>query len=68
MLQLFSPDFIDWLFTVPESGFSFELAYGDLVGSIPADDAGPAALAAVWNCTGEIAERIRKECAEEASS
>ena len=66
MLQLFSPDFIDWLVTVPGRGFAFELAYGDLVASIPAGEAGADELAALWDCTGKVAERIRRECAEEA--
>jgi hypothetical protein len=65
MLQLFSPKFIDWLVTVPIPGFAFELAYGDLVGSIPGRDPKPSDLASLWDCTGEIAERIRRECAEE---
>lgn len=67
MLQLFSPDFIDWLVRVPDPGFAFELAYGDLVGSIPAAGAGLGELAALWECTGEVAERVRRECAEAAS-
>ncbi len=64
MLQLFSPDFIDWLVTAPPSGFAFELAYGDLVGSIPAAGVGAPELAGLWDCTGRVAERIRLECAE----
>jgi hypothetical protein len=66
MLRLFSSDFIDWLVTVPAPGFAYELAYGDLVASVPAGDAGPGELAALWDCTGEVAERIRRECTEEA--
>jgi hypothetical protein len=67
MLQFLSPKFIDWLITVPEPGFAFELAYGDLVGSIPAHGAGSRELGALWDCTGEVAERIRRECRETAS-
>ncbi|HEX2129627.1 MAG TPA: hypothetical protein VHF58_10470 [Solirubrobacterales bacterium] len=66
MLQLFSPDFIDWLVTTPPAGFAFELAYGDLVGSIPAAGVGADELAAVWDAAGEVAARLRKECGEEA--
>ena len=34
MRQLLSPKVIDWLVTEPAEGFSFELAYGALPGSI----------------------------------
>ena len=64
MLQLFSPDFIDWLVTAPPAGFAFELAYGDLIGSIPASGAGADELFAVWESTAAISERLRRECAE----
>jgi hypothetical protein len=64
MLQLFSPQFIDWLVTEPDPGFAFELAYGDLVGSMPAAGLGPGELTALWECTEEVARRIRRECAE----
>ena len=59
--QLLSPSFIDWLVTAPPPSFAFELAYGDLVGSV--DTTGdPEDL---WDATGAVAKRIRDECAEE---
>ena len=64
MLQLFSPDVIDWLVTTPPAGFAFELAYGDLVGSVPTAGAGTDELEGIWDATSAIADRIRKECAE----
>jgi hypothetical protein len=64
--QLLSPTFIDWLVTEPPSGFAFELAYGDLVGSVDAGDCSPGRLAALWDATGAVAGRIAAECAEEA--
>ncbi len=66
MRQLFAPAFIDWLVTVPPASFAFELAYGDLVGSVEVGDASPEHLAALWDATGAVAERIRDECREEA--
>lgn len=68
MLQLFSPDFIDWLVRVPPPGFAFELAYGDLVGSIPAGTVGAEDLQALWSCVGEVAERVRQECSEQVAT
>ena len=65
MLQLFSPEFIDWLVGEPPPGFAFELAYGDLVGSLPSGGIGADELAALWECTGAVAERIHQECEEE---
>ena len=59
--QLLSPKFIDWLVTGPPPSFAFELAYGDLVGSVDASD-DPEAL---WKATGAVAKRIRDECEEE---
>ncbi|MGI8462456.1 MAG: hypothetical protein ACR2OC_12645 [Solirubrobacterales bacterium] len=41
-----SPTFIDWLAESEPHDFSFELAYGDLVGSIEADDPDEATLVA----------------------
>jgi hypothetical protein len=64
--QLLSPKFIDWLATEPPPGFAFELAYGDLAGSVEAGDCSVDRLAAVWDATGAVAERIAAECAEEA--
>jgi hypothetical protein len=66
MLQLFSPDFIDWLVSAPPADFAFELAYGDLVGSVPANAAGPEALDSLWECTAAVADRIQRECAEDS--
>ena len=66
MLQLFSPDFIDWLVTAPSEGFAFELAYGDLVASIPAAGASAQSVASLWESAGSVAKRIRRECAEGA--
>ena len=56
--QLFSPAFIDWLSTEPPADFSFELAYGALLGTIEEDDPTPAALAALCDATAHVAERI----------
>jgi hypothetical protein len=64
MARLFSPEFGEWLTTVPPGGFGFELAYGDLVGAIPAAELGSDELAGLWDSTGEIAQRIRLECVE----
>ncbi len=63
--QLLSPEFIDWLVTAPPPSFAFELAYGDLVGSIDLGDGGVEALESLWEATGAVAKRIRDECAEE---
>jgi hypothetical protein len=62
--QLFSPAFVDWLATEPPADFSFELAYGALLGSVEEDDPDPAALAALCEATAHVAGRIRKECEE----
>jgi hypothetical protein len=64
MRQLFSPVFIDWLASAEPHDFSFELAYGDLVGSIERDDPDEPALIALCEATSYVAERIRKECLE----
>ncbi len=66
MRQLFSPAFIDWLTTRPPPSFAFELAYGDLAGSIDGTDPDPADLDALWETTAAVAARIRDECLEEA--
>ncbi len=65
MRQLFSPEFIDWLVTEPPKSFAFELAYGDLVGSVEVGDGSVEHLARLWDATGAVAKRIRDECAEE---
>lgn len=65
MRQLFSPEFIDWLVTESPKSFAFELAYGDLVGSIEVGDGSVEQLAGLWDATGAVAERIGDECAEE---
>jgi len=62
--QLFSPSFVDWLGTKPPPDFSFELAYGALLGSIEQDDPGSDGLAALCAATARVAERIRRECEE----
>jgi hypothetical protein len=64
MRQLFSPVFIDWLAEAQPHDFSFELAYGDLVGSIEHDEPDEAGLTALCEATGYVAERVRKECLE----
>ncbi len=62
--QLFSPSFVDWLGTNPPADFSFELAYGALLGSIEVDEPGPGDLAALCEATARVATRIREECEE----
>lgn len=64
--QLLAPAFIDWLVSVPPPGFAFELAYGDLAGSVEPGDCSTARLEALWDATGAVARRIAEECAEEA--
>jgi hypothetical protein len=64
--QLFSPAFVDWLATKPPADFSFELAYGALLGSVEGEDADAAALAALGEATAAVAARIAAECAEAA--
>jgi hypothetical protein len=62
--RLFSPSFIDWLGTAPPADFSFELAYGAVLGSIEVDDPGAGGLAALCDATARVATRIREECEE----
>jgi hypothetical protein len=62
--QLFSPAFVDWLATAPPPDFSFELAYGALLGSVEQDLPDAAGLAALCEATAHVAERLRRECAE----
>ena len=62
--QLFSPSFINWLGTKPPADFSFELAYGALLGSIESDDPGADGLAALCEATAHVATRVREECEE----
>ena len=62
--QLFSPAFIDWLATEPPGDFSFELAYGVLLGSVEQDHPDATALGALCDATAHVAERIRRECEE----
>jgi hypothetical protein len=64
MRRLFSPVFIDWLAEAFPPDLSFELAYGDLVGSIEEDDPDERTLIGLCEATGYIAGRIRKECLE----
>jgi hypothetical protein len=63
--QLFSPAFIDYLASEPPADFSFELAYGALVGSVEEDYPDAAGLEALCRATAKVAERIRRECEEE---
>jgi hypothetical protein len=62
--RLFSPSFIDWLRTAEPADFSFELAYGTVLGSIEVDDPGADGLAALCDATAHVATRIREECEE----
>jgi len=62
--QLFSPSFVDWLGTKPPADFSFELAYGAVLGSVELDDPGADGLAALCEATAHVATRIREECEE----
>jgi hypothetical protein len=62
--QLFSPAFVDWLANEPPADFSFELAYGALLGSVEEDEPDAAGLAALCAATARVAERIRRECGE----
>ncbi len=62
--RLFSPSFIDWLRTAEPADFSFELAYGALLGSVEDDDPGADGLAALCEATAHVATRIREECEE----
>jgi hypothetical protein len=64
MRQLFSPALVDYLATGPPADFSFELAYGILLGSVEEDDPGAAGLAALCEATAHVAERIARECGE----
>jgi hypothetical protein len=64
MRQLFSPALVDYLATKPPADFSFELAYGNLLGSVEADDPGPEGLAALCEATVRVAERIARESEE----
>ncbi len=64
MRQLFSPALVDWLANEPPADFSFELAYGALLGSIEEDEPGAEDLAALCAATAHVAERIARECGE----
>lgn len=64
MRQLFSPTFIDWLVTAPPPEYSFELAYGTVLGAIEEDFPGIAELDALCGVTSEVASRIRTESHE----
>lgn len=64
MRQLFSPTLIDWLSEAPPDDFSFELAYGWLLGSVERDELDPAGLKALCEATSHVAERVRAECRE----
>jgi hypothetical protein len=64
MRQLFSPGLVDYLATEPPAAFSFELAYGALLGSVEDDDPGAGGLAALCEATAHVAERIARECGE----
>ena len=62
--QLFSPALVDWLATAPPADFSFELAYGSLLGSVEQDDPDATGLAALCEATAHVAARVRRECEE----
>jgi hypothetical protein len=62
--QMLSPAFIDWLASEPPEDFSFELAYGALLGSVEEDYPDAAGIEALCRATVHVAERIRKECEE----
>lgn len=62
--RLFSPAFIDWLASEPPEDFSFELAYGALLGSVEEDYPDAAGIEALCRATAHVAERIRRECEE----
>lgn len=64
MRQLFSPALVDYLASKPPADFSFELAYGALLGSVEADDPGADGLAALCDATAHVAARIARECEE----
>lgn len=64
MRQLFSPALVDYLASKPPADFSFELAYGILLGSVEADDPGVEGLAVLCEATAHVAERIARECRE----
>ncbi|HEX5713949.1 MAG TPA: hypothetical protein VFX85_11600 [Solirubrobacterales bacterium] len=64
MRQLFSPALVDYLASAPPADFSFELAYGALLGSVEDDDPGPDGLAALCEATARVAERVAQECGE----
>jgi hypothetical protein len=64
MRQLFAPALVDYLATEPPADFSFELAYGALLGSVEDDHPGAAGLAALCEATVHVAERIARECGE----
>jgi hypothetical protein len=62
--DLLEPSFIHWLATDPPEDFSFELAYGDLVGSIEGAAREPERLQRLWSATAHVAGRIRDEARE----
>ena len=64
MRQLFSPALVDYLASKPPADFSFELAYGILLGSVEADDPGADGLSALCEATAHVATRIARECEE----
>ena len=64
MRQLFSPALVDYLASKPPADFSFELAYGALLGSVEDDDPGADGLAALCEATARVAARIAQECGE----
>ena len=64
MRQLFSPALVDYLASKPPADFSFELAYGILLGSVEDDDPGADGLSALCEATAHVAARIARECEE----
>ncbi len=66
MRQLLSPKVIDWLVTEPPEHFSFELAYGVLLGSIEADEPSAGELGKLVDVTAWLARAVRSESTEGA--
>jgi hypothetical protein len=62
--ELLEPTFIHWLAAEPPRDFSFELAYGDLVGSIEEPAPNVERLTDLWEAITHVAQRIRFEARE----
>jgi hypothetical protein len=64
MRQLLSPALIDRIVSEAPADFSFELAYGTLLGSVEADAPAAGEIVALWNLTAAIAAAVAKESQE----